>query len=52
MSANRLHLTRHGKSRLVSLEVSNEHVFERLCFFIQHDWWLREDNVKFWLVLD
>ena len=30
---------------------SNEHVFERLVFFVRHDWWLREDNVKFWLVL-
>ena len=31
---------------------SNEYVFERLCFFIRHDWWLREDNVEIWLVLD
>ena len=31
---------------------SNEHVFERLCFLVRHDWWLREDYVKFWLVLD
>ena len=24
---------------------------ETLCFLVRHDWWLREDNVKFWLVL-
>ena len=22
-----------------------------MCFLVRHDWWLREDNVKFWLVL-
>ena len=31
---------------------SNEHVFERLCFTVGHDLWLRKDNVRFWLVLD
>ena len=30
---------------------SDKHVFERPCFLVRHDWWLREDNVKFWLVL-
>ena len=24
---------------------------DRMCFLVRHNWWLREDNVKFWLVL-
>ena len=31
---------------------SNEHVFVRLCFYVRHDWWLREHNIKFWLVFN
>ena len=30
---------------------SNEHVFERLCFFCTTRLVVAEDNVKFWLVL-